>query len=130
MRPIRDTISPERTEIRATKIAFLRSVATDTPLASLSSSFEETKGALHISLHSDLPAVEGRFWTAASENQDFRDARWNVCPLNTDPGGRRLTGEVPRPASGWIAVIGEVHYAVQGRPYTLSTQIRILGSTL
>ena len=42
--------------------------------------------------------------------------------------GSVASGEVPRPEKGYIAIVGDMEYAVDGIAYHLSTQVRQTGA--
>jgi hypothetical protein len=70
--------------------------------------------------------VSARLFRAAAATQDFRDARWTSEPMTA--AGGDWVGRVDRPAEGYAAVFGEITYEQDGTPFTVSTQIRILGA--
>jgi len=43
-----------------------------------------------------------------------------------DVNGKTVSGKMDPPSEGFKAVYGEVTYEMDGQPYTLSTQIKIL----
>lgn len=63
-------------------------------------------------------------WTAKSETQDFRDAKWTLERREDyrGPGG----SIVELPESGWFALFGDMTCEIDGLEYHLSTQIRIV----
>lgn len=82
---------------------------------------------MELKLTSDPAPKEARLFHVASRTRDFRDSRWSFEPMAAD--GSRYRGRRPRPAEGYEAVFGEAVYDLDGRPFTLSTQIRISGGS-
>lgn len=79
-----------------------------------------------------------RLWSATSPDRDFRPSKWAASDI--EPGPTVRTGDVetpswrvaiPRPASGWRAMFGEVEFDTGGAPegsqrVFLSTTVRLL----
>ena len=119
----------DRQRIAPTQQAFLRAVTSGTSLPDVAADYEETPTELCVTLRSTVQALEARVWSAASATQDFRESKWTWKPLERQSGRDTFTGAVPRPASGYVAVMGDCLLPDSRGPYTLSTQVRILGVT-
>jgi PhoPQ-activated pathogenicity-related protein len=83
---------------------------------------------LALGFESDTNLKGVRIWSATSPTRDFRTARWEAAP----PAGMiRTKGEatfaVPE-AGALRAGFVEVDYDLDGQPFTLTTQLRILGA--
>jgi hypothetical protein len=64
---------------------------------------------------------------ARSRTQDFRNVAWEEQAAAVSKGV--VTGEVEPPKEGYLAFFGELDYEVDGLPYRLSTQLRMVGSS-
>jgi PhoPQ-activated pathogenicity-related protein len=104
--------------------AFTRHQLTDKPLPKLKWKHDDADGKLRLSIESDVPAKAARLWVAKSPTADFRPAKWEAVPSQV--AGTTFVGEAPRPTEGWQAVFGELQFEIDGIPYYLSTQIRVV----
>ena len=118
----------DRERIAPTQLAFLRAVIGSATLPDVSGDFGETERGLQITVRSAVPATEARVWSAASETRDFREARWSWSPLEASGDRCSFSGSVPRPHSGYVAVMGDCLLPDARGAYVLSTQVRILSS--
>jgi PhoPQ-activated pathogenicity-related protein len=62
-----------------------------------------------------------KYWVAKSPTRDFRDSEWVSTSLEGHPSTAKI--EVPRPSTGFIAILGDVSYEIDGITFHLSTQI-------
>jgi PhoPQ-activated pathogenicity-related protein len=83
-------------------------------------------GKLVLTVKSTPEPKSAKLWVATSETRDFRDAVWESTPMTVN--GQVAVGDVARPAMGFIALLGDIEYAVDGIPFHLSTQIRQTGA--
>ena len=65
-----------------------------------------------------------RLFRVYAPTQDFRDSKWTSEPMTAAKNS--FTGHLDSPATGYAATFGEVTYTIEGKTFTLSTQIRIL----
>jgi PhoPQ-activated pathogenicity-related protein len=107
----------------ASTTAFCRVIASGGSLPELTWRHAEASGRMQLEVSPDIPARGGRLWFARSQSLDFRQARWAEAPLRLESG--KWAGEIDAPPDAFTALFGELEFAVDGRPYTLSTQIRI-----
>ncbi len=66
-----------------------------------------------------------RIWVALSEDRDFRPSTWKSTPM--DVNGSVSKGLVTRPEKGYIALMGDLEFEIDGITYHLNTQIRQTG---
>ncbi len=116
----------DRERVFATLSAFARTVAAGKPWPQPKWSFVEKDGHVELALESDVAPREARLFFVQSKNRDFRECKWTFEPMNGN-GGNSFTGRRALPATGHEAVFGEAVYEIDGRKFTLSTQIRITG---
>jgi len=83
-------------------------------------------GTLRLSVTSNPTPKSAKLWVARSDSRDFRDSTWEATAMTV--AGDVAKGEVARPAKGYIALVGDVEYDVDGIPYHLSTQVRQTGA--
>lgn len=81
-------------------------------------------GGVDLTVTSDIAPVSAQLFHVSSETQDFRDSKWTSEPMTL--AGKRASGHLAAPDSGYAATFGELSYEIDGMPFTLSTQIRIL----
>jgi PhoPQ-activated pathogenicity-related protein len=83
-------------------------------------------GVLRLTVTSTPEPRGAKLWVARSDSRDFRESVWESQAMRLD--GPVATSEVARPDKGFIALIGDVEYEVDGFPYHLSTQVRQTGA--
>lgn len=112
--------------------AFVRMIADRANLPSVRWTFSQTgQGAAQLALSVDRQARQIRLWTADSKDRDFRDDHWTSRELEIQPGSSRATVEVPAPAQGYRAYMGEVVLeTATGQTYKLSTEARVVPDDL
>ena len=113
--------------------AFARLVAADKPLPNPRWEHDDANGNARLTITSPNTTdvvhpvpTRANLWVARSETKDFRDAKWESSAMSEAGGG--FVGEVQMPTNGYLALFGEPLYEVDGRSFTLSTQIRIVGA--
>jgi PhoPQ-activated pathogenicity-related protein len=116
----------DRERVYATLSAFVRMIAAGDEWPRLRWSYAKGRAATELTLRSDVQPTGARLFHVHSKTRDFRDGRWSFEPMRKTESGYK--GTWPAPAEGYDAVFGEAVYNVDGRPFTLSTQIRILGA--
>jgi PhoPQ-activated pathogenicity-related protein len=115
----------DRERVFATLSAFIRMVASHGRWPKMQWSYKATGDGAELQLRSDPAPKEARLFHNQAPTQDFRDARWSYEPVTAS--GKSVAAHWPAPAQGYAAVFGEAVYDLDGRPFTLSTQMRILG---
>ena len=116
----------DRERVDATLAAFTRMVARGGRWPQMRWSHREGKDGVRLSLRSDPPPAGARLFRAEAKTRDFRDSAWSFEPMERT--GDVFTALAPLPPDGHAAIFGEAVFDLDGRPFTLSTQIRILGS--
>ena len=73
-----------------------------------------------------LPAArEARMWFASSADDDLRESRWASAPMTrTHDGGWQ--GFLQRPRRGRATACAELVFDIDGRLFTLTTQLKVL----
>jgi PhoPQ-activated pathogenicity-related protein len=91
-------------------------------------SWQHTDGGdtLGLAVKSTPAPKSAQLWVARSDTRDFRDSTWEPTRLTAADAG--ITGSVPRPEKGFVALFGDLEYQVDGIPYHLSTQVRWAGA--
>ncbi len=119
----------DRTRLLNTLTAFARSVASRTAWPRMDWKYRETPQGIELTVHTNSAPKSARLFHVAAPTQDFRDARWNsdeITGQKTNEDKATFTATFPKPASGYAATFAEVSYEIDGKPFTLSTQIHIL----
>jgi PhoPQ-activated pathogenicity-related protein len=117
----------DRDRVYATLAAFIRMVAGHGRWPKMEWSYANDGDGVRLTLTSDIAPAEGRLFHVAAPTKDFRNSHWSYEPM--ERGGHRLTARWSDPAQGYNAIFGEAVYNIDGQPFTLSTQIRILGGS-
>jgi PhoPQ-activated pathogenicity-related protein len=115
----------DRTRVFNTLTAFARSIAGKTAWPRMKWNYTPTAHGVHLKMTSSIAPKSARLFRAYAATKDFRDSKWTYVPMNQN--GKDYAGALETPASGFAAVFGEATYEIEGRTFTLSTQIRILG---
>ncbi|MCC6729564.1 MAG: hypothetical protein IT208_09540 [Chthonomonadales bacterium] len=114
----------DRTRVLATLSAFTHKSAIGERWPSMSWRYGADGSATTLRVETDIPAVSARLFRAAAATQDFRDSRWTSEPM--EGAGKLFTGRLSAPDAGYAAMYGELTYELDGKTFTLTTQIRIL----
>lgn len=100
---------------------FFRHMVTGQPMPKLSWQIAEEQGKLQLQMSASAKPRKVRFWNAESQDNDFRDARWNSTELNGS--GSSWLGQADVPSSGHVAVFGEMEFEFSGYPWSLTTLV-------
>ena len=121
----------DRTRVLNTLTAFARTVASHSEWPKMDWKYRETPEGVELTVRSNHAPKSARLFHNAAPTQDFRDAHWSsdeIASPAVNGTSTRFTATFPKPASGYSAVFGEVSFEIDGKPFTLSTQIHILSS--
>lgn len=116
----------DKMHVLITLTAFANAIAARQKWPQMRWKYIESDNGLNLLLASDIPPKSARLFRASAPTQDFRDSRWTSEPMTRTAEG--FTGHLARPAQGYTATFGEATYEIGGKTFTLSTQIRIIGS--
>jgi PhoPQ-activated pathogenicity-related protein len=105
--------------------AFLQANAGNKRWPKMKWEYTPTSDGVTLTVTSDIPPKSARLYRTYAKTKDFRDSKWTAEPMQ--PAGMGFTGSLAAPAEGFAATFGEVTYEIDGKTFTLSTQIRILG---
>lgn len=81
---------------------------------------------LQLSVKASPEPKAARLWVATAPTRDFRKAEWKEGAATIKDG--TVLGKVGTPKEGCQAFFAELEYELEGLPYYLSTQIRIVGT--
>jgi PhoPQ-activated pathogenicity-related protein len=102
-----------------TLAAFARSQIFNKPLPNLSWVCTEADGLCRLAVQAGKPKAV-RIWVANAPTRDFRKARWVEDTTAQNPF------EVKAPEKGYRVFYAECEYDMDGLPFTLCTQLRVL----
>jgi len=114
----------DRERVFNTLSAFARTVASNKPWPKMKWEYDSDSTGATLHLSSDIKPKEARLFHVTAKTKDFRDSKWTFEPMQSVKQG--FTGRYPAPEEGYAAIFGEAVYEIDGKPFTLSTQIRIL----
>lgn len=105
--------------------AFARCLARQTTLPKMEWEYKETEKGLELILTSEVAPKSVSLFKATAPTKDFRDSKWSSELMSRRDG--QWVGVLERPTEGFAACFGEATYEIDGKSFTLSTQIRIMG---
>ncbi len=111
--------------------AFARAVAGETALPKPTWEYSTKNATSILTVRSDKPLKSAKLWHAHAPTQDLRDAKWTsepMEPLNPTGPTTAFIGHQPLPAEGYTATYAELAYSQGGKPFSLTTQIKILAA--
>ncbi len=114
----------DRARVYSTLAAFAISNAEKKPFPKLGWKYTDTSEGAELMLTSNVTPKSARIFSATAPTTDFRDAKWSSVPITPTDGKWRAS--YTRPTDSNSAIFGEVTYEIDGKNYTLSTQIKIL----
>jgi PhoPQ-activated pathogenicity-related protein len=115
----------DRTRVLATLVAFIQTLARGRSLPKMEWTLNETPQGLEIRVRSQPAAREARMWFAGTPDYDLRESRWASAPMTrTRDGGWQ--GFLQRPRRGRATAYAELVFDIDGRLFTLTTQLKVL----
>ena len=114
----------DRVRVFNTLSAFAVANAEKKPFPKMSWKYADTPGGTALTLSSSVTPKSARLFSATAAKTDFRDAKWTSVPIT--PEGGKWKADYTRPTDSNAAIFGEATYEINGKSYTLSTQIKIL----
>lgn len=109
--------------------AFARAVAGGTSLPNPTWKYAMKDKVSSLTVSSPTPLKAAKLWHAHAATQDLRDAKWSSEPmtsLGAIGSDTTFVGTQPIPTEGYTATYAELTYTQNGKPFSLTTQIRIL----
>ncbi|WP_020473915.1 PhoPQ-activated pathogenicity-related family protein [Zavarzinella formosa] len=113
----------DRNRALSTLALFARQQVLNKPMPKLSWKHEDADGQMRLTATTDVVLKACRLWVADAPTRDFRKQTWTEAPAKID--GKSATGLVAKPEKDWRAFYMECEYEDDGKPYYLSTQIRM-----
>ncbi|HEY3285134.1 MAG TPA: PhoPQ-activated protein PqaA family protein [Armatimonadota bacterium] len=114
----------DRTRAFGTLAAFVRCVAAGKPFPRISWSYTGSPDKVDLAISATPVPKSARLFRATSATQDFRDSKWTSEPMEQDKAS--FEGTLAAAKGAYTACYGEATFDLDGMPFTLSTQIRIL----
>jgi PhoPQ-activated pathogenicity-related protein len=115
----------DRTRALATMGAFIQTLARGRSFPKMEWTLNETPQGLEIRVRSQPAAREARMWFASTPDYDLRESRWASMPMTrTRDGGWQ--GFLQRPRRGRATAYAELVFDIDGRLFTLTTQLKVL----
>jgi PhoPQ-activated pathogenicity-related protein len=114
----------DHTRLVDTLGAFARHIASSTPMPRPSWVYTREARKVRLTIRPGQQSEAARLWFARSASLDFRKSHWGSLPMRRV--GSEFEGEYPQSLEENVALFGEMDYAFEGQPYTLSTEIHIV----
>ena len=105
--------------------AFHREAAGQIKLPDLKWDHDTSDEKTTLSITSDQTPQKVQVWLATAPTKDFRESKWVSQEVPAADG--KFVHELTVPSVGYAAVIGEAVYKIDGPPFYLSTNVRIVG---
>jgi len=115
-------LDPGRELALSTLAVFFQHAAGGTPLPRLTWTHADGGQDLALEVTSSPKPKSARLWFARSDSKDFRDSKWHSQPL--EENGTGYLGKLSKPASGHVALFGELQFNLGGLPYSLTTLVQ------
>lgn len=118
----------DRTRVLNTLTAFCRSIASRSKWPKMIWKFRNTADGGALTVVSDPAPVSARLFRAEAKTQDFRESRWTSVEAAGNTGVLPNSVQMPfrRPSTGYAATFAELTYEIDGKTFTLSTQLQIV----
>lgn len=110
--------------VNPTAFAFVRAVATDRTLPSLTWEFRSSKDSVQLLVNTDPEAISAVIWQASSKNLDFRLSQWQNSPMKEVKNGdtKQFVISLEKPHAVNNLFYGEIEFEQDGHKFLLSTQ--------
>lgn len=115
----------DRNRALFTLAAFVQHQVQKKEMPKLTWKHSDADGKLILEVNASPAPRHARLWVAKAPTRDLRKATWEEQAVRLKEG--KVRGEVVPPAEGFLAFFGELEYELDGRPFYLSTQIRVQG---
>ncbi|MBI3878654.1 MAG: hypothetical protein HY301_01135 [Verrucomicrobia bacterium] len=107
-----------------TLAAFVRHQLSGKPLPQLTWKHSDHDGKPSLDITSTPAPKSARLWMANAATHDFRQARWTEQPASFNGTGCNCSIDLPK--TGSTAFYGALEYEIDGQPFHLCTQLRIV----
>lgn len=115
----------DRGRLLATLGAYARTIAAGALFPKMDWAFKPDSTGLGLTVSSTTPSESARLFRVFAPTRDFRDQKWTSEPMTKSGNG--WTGRLDTPATGFAAMYAEVTFVKEGKPFTLTSQLQILG---
>ncbi len=105
--------------------AFVRAQGSRKPFPTPKWTYTDTADGVTLTVTTSEPAKAARLFHVTAPTRDFRDQKWTSRDMTGSM--TKFTATYKTPATGYAAVYGELVYERDGKTFTVTTQIRILG---
>ena len=117
-------------DVNPAAFAFVRAVASGSPMPELAWVLDVGGGAAELRITSSVPIHSARLWSTSSTSRDFRTSRWTDTPMREQAGstggGGSVVGGAAVSATGYTAIFGEVELREGGTPFKLTTRVQVV----
>lgn len=107
----------------AALVAFFHHIAGGAAFPKMRWGFDNADGRMTLKFSSEPKPVGVTVWVAKSPTTDFRDAKW--IPQAATQHNDEYIGAVEVPTNGYVAMLLEAQYNIDGRGFTLTTTLRV-----
>ncbi len=115
----------DRGRLLNTLTAFVRAQGSGKQFPTPTWTYSATADGVKLTIRTPQKAKSARLFHVTAPTRDFRDQKWAYEEMTGN--STEFTGSFTTPSSGYAAIYGELVYERDGKPFTITTQIRILG---
>jgi len=106
-----------------TATSFINTVASKKDFPEITWEFKNLKNGIGLNIKSNIIPESVNIFKASSSSKDFRKAKW--ISESAIQKNEVYTGYIENPSTGFWAIFGEVNYEINGKVFSISTQIKI-----
>ncbi len=117
----------DRARVMNTLTAFARTIAAHKLFPKMLWKYDEHADGVTLSATSKPKAIAAKLWHVYAPTWDFRWSHWTSEPMLVNSKGVWKDTQTT-PSKGCEACYGELTYEQDGKEYTLSTQVHVMGS--
>lgn len=104
--------------------AFTRHQLTGQPMPELTWKHDDSDGKMRLVVTSSPAPKSVNVWRCSGPTKDLRSARWESRPVEMKDGRAEILE--PKPESGVVSFFADCAFEIDGIPYTLCTQLRMV----
>lgn len=118
----------DKQRVYNTLAAYSRTIASNAKWPQIKWNYSPAGYGVDLVVRSDVPPKSARLFSVSSATKDFRDSKWIFLELPTPDSKKNIAVKtrIDSPTTGYTANYMELTFEIEGKNFTLSTQIQIL----